>query len=203
MTQDVSSFDFQVDPILNFENLMKEAENLEVAEPNAMSLATVNHEGRPQVRIVLFKGMIRGGFSFFTNYLSPKGQALLVHPAASLNFFWAPLARQVRIEGQVHPLTRAEAEEYFRTRARLSQIGAWASLQSQNLSGFDVFHQRVKEMETKFAGREVPCPPNWGGFHLIPQSMEFWFGRDGRLHERYIFERENPYSPWQRSLKFP
>ncbi len=199
----VSSFDFQIEPILNFENLLKEAENLGVAEANAMSLATLTEAGRPQVRIVLYKGMVRGGFSFFTNYLSPKGQALLKNPAASLNFFWQSLARQIRVEGEVYPLTSQESEDYFRTRNRLSQVGAWASLQSQPLAGFDLFHQRMQEIENKFAGREIPCPPHWGGFHLIPTTIEFWFGRDGRLHERYCYVRENSFSPWLRGLKYP
>ncbi len=200
---ELSSFDFSLEPYHNLENLLKEAENLKVAEPTAMSLATVHPSGAPQVRTVLFKGIIREGLSFYTNMESEKGKSLLAHPQGALNFYWAPLQRQVRFEGKVVRLTRDEDEAYFQTRPRLSQIGAWASLQSQELPSFEAFNERVAKFDLQFADQEVPCPPHWGGFHLLPIYCEFWFGRSGRLHERYCFSRASQDEQWRRFLKFP
>jgi len=184
-------FEFHRDP---FESLQEQIRNAEVAgvkEPIAMSLATVDKNGLPEVRAVLFKGLVRGGLSFYTNFESPKAQALIENPRASVLFFWASLAQQIRVTGVVQKLTRAESEAYF------------SSLQSQEIPNFEFLEQRVKLFEEKFAGQNIPCPPNWGGFHLIPNRFEFWFGREGRLHERFVLQRESPQSEWVRSLLSP
>jgi pyridoxamine 5'-phosphate oxidase len=154
-------------------------------------------------RIVLFKGMIRGGFSFYTNYQSAKGKHVDQHPQGSLLFYWKELDTQVRMNGSIKKLSAAESDEYFASRDRLSQIGAWASQQSQKIESYQVLQDRMAEFEKKFTGTSVPRPPHWGGFHLIPLTMEFWFAKPGRLHERYCFERSSETSEWSRSLKFP
>jgi pyridoxamine 5'-phosphate oxidase len=136
-----------------------------IPEPTAMSLATVGKSGAPTVRAVLFKGMVRGGFSFYTNYNSPKAQELIENPQASLLFFWPTLQQQIRICGDVQKLTRKESEEYFKTRPRISQIGAWASDQSQEIPSIDFLNNKASELEKKYHGQEIPCPPHWGGFH--------------------------------------
>lgn len=192
------------DPFAWFLQEYQEAVDAKIPDPNAMQLATVTREGTPSVRTVLYKGLVRGGFSFYTNYHSQKSQDLTVRKRASLNFFWPELQRQIRVEGVAERLTRAESEAYFRSRARLSQIGAWASEQSAEIPNFEWLEKRVQEFEKKFAGQDVPCPEDWGGFHVLPLKMEFWFGRQGRLHERFIFERSEPLATaWNRYLKSP
>jgi pyridoxamine 5'-phosphate oxidase len=198
------AFDFSLDPLVNFENELKIAVGKGIPEPTAMSLSTISKIGDPEVRIVLFKGMIRGGLSFYTNYNSPKSQALDQSGKAAIVFFWQPLSEQIRMSGPVDRLTRAESEAYFRTRARLSQIGAWASDQSSEIPNFEFLNQKAAELEKKFAGKEIPCPPHWGGFRLLPLEIEFWFGREGRMHERYFYSRSDTASrDWNRSLKSP
>ena len=192
------------DPFLWFQQELKAAETDKIPDPNAMQLATVSSEGTPSIRTVLFKGLVRGGFSFYTNYNSKKGQDLVLSKKAALNFFWSTREEQIRIEGVVQQLTRAESEAYFKTRARLSQIGAWASEQSEVIPNFEWLEKRVQEFEDKFKGQEIPCPPDWGGFHVIPLKIEFWFGKQGRLHQRYVFERDQiSDSQWRTFLKSP
>ncbi len=197
------AFDFARDP---FENLLDQIDLAGVSgvkEPIAMSLATATKDGLPDVRAVLFKGLVRGGLSFYTNYDSQKSQELSENPNASALFFWAPLAQQIRVIGKVDRLTREESEAYFASRPRLSQIGAWASLQSQEIPSFDFLNDRVKVFEEKFANQIVPCPSNWGGFRILPLRIEFWFGREGRLHERFVYERKDFSVNWTRKFVSP
>lgn len=204
-------FDFKKDPFLNFQSLFKEAQVKGLPEHNAMSIATVNEKNEPSVRIVYFKGLIRGGFSFYTNYSGRKGRDLEKNPNICANFYWLNIDQQVRISGVVEKLTESESDKYFASRARLNQLGAWASLQSSELQSFDQFHQRLNEIEKKYLGEKIPRPPHWGGFRIIPREIEFWFGRDGRLHERYVYKTTQASQnitdvsdfTWTTSLKFP
>ncbi|MBX3041734.1 MAG: pyridoxamine 5'-phosphate oxidase [Bdellovibrionaceae bacterium] len=195
------NFDFSADPFQQLDGFVKEAAERGLKDPNAMALATVSEDGKPSVRIVLYKGLIRGGFSFYTNYEGRKGRELAGNPFASLCFFWPTMDLQIRVEGKTAPLTRAESEAYFKTRPRLSQIGAWASHQSETISGTDELQAQVDEVDKRFQGQDIPCPPHWGGFHLIPSAIEFWFNRNGRLHERFCFLREG--NDWKRLMKSP
>ncbi len=198
-----ASFDFSIDPFAHFQEHFSKAEKLISKDPNAMSLATVSASGLPSVRTVLFKGVVRGGFSFYTNFESAKGQDLIATKKAALLFYWPSMDMQIRLEGPVEKLTRAESEAYFNTRPRLSQLGAWASHQSQKISDHETLERRVQELDRQYEGQPVPCPNNWGGFHLLPLRMEFWFARQGRLHERYVYERKDLKSSWETSLRAP
>lgn len=185
------------DPCDGFARWLQEAKDRAVPEPTAMTLATVSADGRPHARIVLFKGFghsakdsvdERKTWQFFTNYESQKSQELSATGRAALVFFWAPLARQIRVEGAVQKLTRIESEAYFQTRPRGSQIGAWSSPQSRKIAHRKELEQLVHEMERKFTGKEVTCPPHWGGWQLTPERIEFWQGVDNRLHDRFVYE---------------
>lgn len=198
-----ASFDFQRDPFEHFQELYRSAEAQIPKDPNAMYLATVSSDGTPSVRTVLYKGLVRGGVSFYTNYESPKSQDLLSTGKASVLFHWPAMDLQIRITGPVEKLTRAESEAYFASRPRLSQLGAWASPQSQKIQSHEELETRVEEFERKFAGQAIPCPPHWGGFHVLPLKFEFWFGRTGRLHERYVYERAALDKPWETSVRSP
>ena len=178
------------DPIQAFQTWLGEAITARLPEPMAMTLATASVKGRPSARIVLFKGMSRGGFAFFTNYDSAKAVELEENPWAALVFHWYPLGRQVRIEGQVERLSPAESDDYFRTRPRGSQIGAWSSPQSQAIQGRATLLDLARRTHERFEGKEVPRPANWGGYRVAPQRMEFWEARDFRLHERLVYERD-------------
>src|SRR5512141_2625332 len=154
-------------------------------EPTAFALGTVGADGQPAVRILLLKGVDERGFVFYTNHESRKGAELLTHPRAAMCFHWQPLERQVRVEGTARPVTNEEADAYFATRERGSQIGAWASLQSQAIMMSGGLEARVAEMEARFAGAAVPPPPHWSGFRLAPHRIEFWHNVPSRLHERH------------------
>jgi pyridoxamine 5'-phosphate oxidase len=177
------------DPISQFQAWFKDARELQLPLPEAMTLATSDSEGRPSARMVLLKQVDESGFTFFTNYLSSKAAELTVNPRAALVFFWPQLERQVRVEGTVTRTSAAESCEYFHTRPRESQLGAWASPQSEVISGRDVLERRYAEFEEKYRDREVDCPEHWGGFRLTPLRIEFWKGRVGRLHDRIVYER--------------
>lgn len=196
------SFLFE-DPLVWIEEELKKATARAVPEANAMQIATRSRGGALGIRTVLFKGLVRGGLSFYTNYSSSKAQDLAVHEHAAANFFWPTLAQQIRVQGVVHKLTREESEKYFKTRPRLSQLGAWASLQSKEIPNIEWLENRVAEYEKKFAGQDVPCPMDWGGYHLIPNEIEFWLGQEGRLHRRYVFERLGAVSEWRKYMKSP
>lgn len=180
------------DAVARFRGLLDEARaHPEVGEPTAMTLATATAEGRPSARTVLLKQVDEAGFVFYTNTRSRKGRQLAENAQAALTFHWVAMVRQVLVEGRVTPVTDAEADAYFASRPRLSQIGAWASHQSEPLSGREEFEARVAELERRFEGQDVPRPPHWSGYRVSPDLIEFWHGRDGRLHDRdrYYLER--------------
>lgn len=195
-------FDPNGDPFRQLDQLIKEAADRGLTDANAMTLATVGENDKPSARVVLYKGLIRGGLSFYTNYDGRKGLELAHRPQASAVFFWPTLSRQIRVEGRTEKLTPAESDAYFQSRPRLSQIGAWASAQSQEIASFDVLRERIEAVEKRFAGTEVPRPEHWGGYLLIPENFEFWFGHEGRLHERYVFERQVG-GDWRRFMRSP
>lgn len=167
----------------------------------AMTLATTTARGIPAARIVLFKGMVRGGFAFYTNYGSRKAQELDSHPRAALVFHWDPLERQIRIEGRVTRCTPAESDKYFATRERGSQIGAWASHQSSEITGRRQLERQVAEVEKRFAGQIVPRPEFWGGYRVVPTRIEFWQGGEHRLHDRTVYALKA--GKWKKTLLSP
>jgi len=180
------------DPIERFRSVYALAEKIDrtiVPEPNAMALGTIEDGGQPTVRIVLLKSFDERGFVFYTNYEGRKGRHLLANPKAALCFYWAPIDIQVRIEGTVTKVVEEEADAYFSTRHRASQLGAWASRQSEPLEKPSALDERMAKYEKEFAGREVPRPDYWSGFRVAPERIEFWKGRPNRLHERHLYTR--------------
>ena len=188
------------DPIALFASLFERAA-AEHPEPDAMVLSTVDPDGRPSARFVLLKGVDARGFVFYTNLESRKAKALAAHPHAALTVYWPPQT-QVRVEGRVERVTDAEADAYFATRPRGSQLGAWASAQSTELAGRAELDDRVREVEGRFAGVTVPRPPFWSGYRVIPSMIEFWTRDVSRLHERVVFHREAD-AAWTRALLYP
>lgn len=188
--QSLSEQDVAADPITQFTRWFDEAVAAAVAEPNAMCLATATPDAYPSARMVLVKGVDARGFVFYTDFRSRKGRELADNPHASLCFFWAELERQVRINGAVQRVSRAESDAYFQSRPLPSRIGAWTSHQSMILADRSVLEQQLVANETRFADGQVPLPEHWGGFRVVPEELEFWQGRESRLHDRIQFRRE-------------
>jgi pyridoxamine 5'-phosphate oxidase len=190
------------DPFAQFDAWYSEAEAAEPKNPGAMTLATATSDGWPSARMVLLKGRDAGGFVFYTNLNSAKAAELDANPHAALCFYWKSLGRQVRIDGRVERVSEDEADAYFASRARGSQIGAWASDQSQPLASRELLDHRAEEYQTKYASGDIPRPPFWSGYRVAPARIEFWTERPDRLHDRQLFERDGD-GAWQESWLFP
>jgi len=191
------------DPDLLFSQWFDEASEIELGDPNAMTLATVDSNGLPNARIVLLKGFDRRGFVFYTNCESAKGRELLANPKAALCFHWKSIRRQVRIRGDAGPVSTAEADAYYATRPHGSRIGAWASQQSRPLANRAELELAVAKFEKEFEAMTPRRPRYWSGFRVLPIEMEFWHERPFRLHDRIVFRRENSDAPWQKTRLYP
>lgn len=193
-----------MDPIARFTELLERARRTPaIAEPTAMTLSTVDAEGRPSARIVLLKGVDGQGLVFYTNTRSRKGREIAARAEVALTFWWPQLESQIRFEGPARPVSPQEADAYFATRPRVSQIGAWASDQSAPLQTRGELEARFADLERKYDGKEVPRPAHWSGYRVIPLAVEFWRNRPGRLHERELYTRDSPGAPWKMTLLNP
>jgi pyridoxamine 5'-phosphate oxidase len=189
------------DPFALFDEWLAEARASEPNEPEAMAVATTGADGQPSARMLLLKAHGAEGFTFYTHEQSAKGQDLAENPRAALLFHWKPLCRQVRIEGVIERVSDAEADAYFATRARDSQLGAWASDQSRPLDSRATFERRFEEAKARFDKQDVPRPPHWRGYRVVPERIEFWTAREHRLHERRLFTRDD--DGWSEGLLYP
>lgn len=199
----LSEEDAELDAIAQFQRWFEQAVTAEIPEPNAMTLATATPQGKPDARIVLLKGYDEQGFVFYTNYTSSKGEQLAQTPWGALVFWWVELERQVCIEGHIEPVSPQESDEYFRSRPRGSQLGAWASPQSQVIASRSVLEDKLQALAAEYGEEKpIPRPPHWGGYRLWPDCIEFWQGRPNRLHDR-LFYRRQPDGSWQRDRLAP
>ncbi|MEB3226549.1 MAG: pyridoxamine 5'-phosphate oxidase [Synechococcus sp.] len=195
--------DVSDDPMVQFATWFQQAtETEELREPNAMVISSVNAEGKPSARVVLLKDFSEAGFTFFTNYTSQKATELVASGHTALVFWWEPLERQIRIEGTVEKLPPERSDEYFASRPRKSQIGAWASPQSEAIANREFLEQRFKDLEAEYADKDIPRPDHWGGFLVKPEKIEFWQGRPSRLHDRLVFTLQSD-GTWQRQRLAP
>jgi pyridoxamine 5'-phosphate oxidase len=192
----------ETDPFVLFHRWMTEAEASEPSDPNAMTVVTVGPDGKPSARTVLLKGVDPRGFVFYTNTLSRKGDEMRDNASIALLFYWKSLARQIRVEGSVEAVSDAEADAYFASRARISRLGAWASDQSRPLAGRAELENRLRRFEEKFPGEDIPRPPHWHGYRVLPERFEFWVNMPYRLHDRTIFER-TAGGGWTTAKLFP
>lgn len=191
------------EPFALFEAWLNEAIKSEPNDPNAMALATVDSDGLPDVRMVLMKGFDTEGFVFYSHIASQKGRELAANPKAALLFHWKSLRRQVRIRGNVTPVSDAEADAYFATRPKQAQIGAWASKQSEALESRFAFEQAIAKVAARYVIGEVPRPPGWSGWRIAPSRIEFWHDRPFRLHDRIEFRRDAAGRPWSKTRMYP
>lgn len=191
------------DPFALFDAWFEEAKKSEPNEPNAMAVASVDAEGRPNIRMVLLKEASPDGFVFYTNLESAKGRELLGQPQAALCLHWKSTAKQVRVRGPIAPVSDAEADAYFASRAKDSQIGAWASAQSRPMEGRFAFEKEIAKYAAKYALAKVPRPAYWSGFRVTPLEIEFWRNRPFRLHDRLVYRRDTPQAPWRTERLFP
>lgn len=198
-----SDFTPPADPWALFREWYARAETSETEDFNAAALATVGANGMPSVRIILVRGCDSDGIVFYTNYNSRKGEQLRYNPKAALSLYWKSLDRQIRIEGLVTPVSAAESDAYFASRPRGSQIGAWASTQSQPLASREVLETCMRDVEKQYEGKPVPRPPHWGGYRLVPLRMEFWQEREFRLHDRIVYHRLSDKDPWITERLYP
>lgn len=200
--QGLNEADADPNPFGQFKLWFEQALNAQLPEPNAMTIATASLDGKPSARMVLLKDYDQRGFVFYTNYDSEKGQQLRQNPWGAIAFWWAELERQVRITGGVERVSEAEADKYFQSRPKSSQLGAWASHQSQVIQNREVLEQRLKQLKDEYENKTVLRPPHWGGFRVIPDQIEFWQGRPSRLHDRLLYQRGED-GTWSRQRLSP